>query len=81
MTLGFFVSIFGILQHLTFNGKLYWFRVMRYGGLTFGPYVNPGTLRGIWTACGVSRKISPITMWIFATALLSNRSSVLSASI
>src|SRR5260370_40596041 len=32
MSLGFFVSVFGILQHLTFNGKLYWFRVMRYGG-------------------------------------------------
>ena len=29
MSLGFFVSVFGILQHLTFNGKLYWFRVMR----------------------------------------------------
>jgi O-antigen ligase len=40
MTLGFFVSIFGILQHLTFNGKLYWFREMRFGGLPFGPYVN-----------------------------------------
>src|SRR5271157_4695153 len=39
MSLGFFVAIFGILQHLTFNGKLYWFRVMRYGGLPFGPYV------------------------------------------
>jgi O-antigen ligase len=40
MTLGFVVSIFGVLQHLTFNGKLYWFRVMRYGGYPFGPYVN-----------------------------------------
>jgi O-antigen ligase len=25
---------------LTFNGKLYWFREMRYGGIPFGPYVN-----------------------------------------
>src|ERR1700686_2017011 len=24
MSLGFLVAIFGILQHLTFNGKLYW---------------------------------------------------------
>jgi O-antigen ligase len=46
MTLGFFVSIFGILQHLTFNGKLYWFRVMRYGGLPFGPYVNRNHFAG-----------------------------------
>src|SRR6516164_994394 len=40
MSLGFFVSIFGILQYLTFNGKLYWVRVMRYGGTPFGPYVD-----------------------------------------
>jgi O-antigen ligase len=46
MTLGFFVSIFGILQSLTFNGKLYWFRVMRFGGLPFGPYVNRNHFAG-----------------------------------
>ncbi len=46
MTLGFFVSVFGILQNLTFNGKLYWFRVMRYGGLPFGPYVNRNHFAG-----------------------------------
>ncbi len=46
MTLGFFVSILGILQHLTFNGKLYWFRVMRFGGLPFGPYVNRNHFAG-----------------------------------
>jgi O-antigen ligase len=46
MTLGFFVSVFGILQHLTFNGKLYWFRVMRYGGVPFGPYVNRNHFAG-----------------------------------
>jgi len=46
MTLGFAVSLFGILQHLTFNGKLYWFRVLRYGGLPFGPYVNRNHFAG-----------------------------------
>src|SRR5256885_1521391 len=40
MLFGFFVAGLGILQHLTFNGKLYWFREMRYGGIPFGPYVN-----------------------------------------
>ena len=40
MSFGFLVAIFGILQQLTFNGKLYWFREMRYGGIPFGPYVN-----------------------------------------
>jgi len=46
MVFGFLVSIFGILQHLTFNGKLYWFREMRYGGIPFGPYVNRNHFAG-----------------------------------
>lgn len=46
MTLGFAVCVFGILQHLTFNGKLYWFREMRFGGLPFGPYVNRNHFAG-----------------------------------
>jgi O-antigen ligase len=46
MTLGFCVSIFGILQYLTFNGKLYWVRTMRYGGIPFGPYVNRNHFAG-----------------------------------
>jgi O-antigen ligase len=40
MTFAFGVAIFAILQHLTFNGKLYWLREMHYGGIPFGPYVN-----------------------------------------
>lgn len=46
MSLSFFVSVFGILQHLTFNGKLYWFRSLRFGGLPFGPYVNRNHFAG-----------------------------------
>jgi len=46
MVFGFLVGIFGILQHLTFNGKLYWFREMRYGGIPFGPYVNRNHFAG-----------------------------------
>jgi O-antigen ligase len=46
MSLGFLVSVFGILQHLTFNGKLYWLREMRYGGIPFGPYVNRNHFAG-----------------------------------
>ena len=44
--MGFAVSVFGILQHFTFNGKLYWFREMRYGGIPFGPYVNRNHFAG-----------------------------------
>jgi len=46
MIFGFAVSVFGILQHLTFNGKLYWFREMYYGGIPFGPYVNRNHFAG-----------------------------------
>lgn len=46
MGFGFLVAVFGILQHLTFNGKLYWFREMRYGGIPFGPYVNRNHFAG-----------------------------------
>lgn len=47
LVLGFTVSVFGILQHLTFNGKLYWLREMRYGGVPFGPYVNRNHFAGL----------------------------------
>src|SRR5712692_1544281 len=46
MVFGFLVSIFGILQHLTFNGKLYWFREMHFGGIPFGPYANRNHFAG-----------------------------------
>jgi len=46
MGFGFVVSVFAILQHLTSNGKLYWFREVRYGGMPFGPYVNRNHFAG-----------------------------------
>lgn len=47
LALGFVVSVFGILQYFTFNGKLYWFRELRYGGIPFGPYVNRNHFAGL----------------------------------
>jgi len=47
LILSFAVSLFGILQHFTFNGKLYWFRELRYGGIPFGPYVNRNHFAGL----------------------------------
>jgi O-antigen ligase len=47
LILGFAVSLFAILQHFTFNGKLYWFRELRYGGIPFGPYVNRNHFAGL----------------------------------
>jgi O-antigen ligase len=46
MILAFLVAGLGILQHLTFNGKLYWFRELKYGGIPFGPYVNRNHFAG-----------------------------------
>ncbi len=46
MIFGFLVADFGVLQYLTFNGKLYWFREMHYGGIPFGPYVNRNHFAG-----------------------------------
>lgn len=46
LVLGFFVSVLGILQHFTFNGKMYWFRELRYGGVPFGPFVNRNHFAG-----------------------------------
>src|SRR5437762_4633294 len=46
MFFGFLVSLFVILQHLTFNGKLYWFREISSGVLHFGPYVNRNHFAG-----------------------------------
>lgn len=47
LLLGFAVSVFAVLQHFTFNGKLYWFRELRYGGIPFGPYVNRNHFAGL----------------------------------
>jgi O-antigen ligase len=47
LILGFAVSLFAILQHFTFNGKLYWVRELRYGGIPFGPYVNRNHFAGL----------------------------------
>jgi O-antigen ligase len=47
MVLGFLVSVQGILQYFTFNGKLYWIRELRHGGIPFGPYVNRNHFAGL----------------------------------
>ncbi len=39
VTLGFTVSLFGIVQYFTFNGKLYWLVMPDRSGGAFGPFV------------------------------------------
>src|SRR5437016_1784481 len=46
MFFGFLTSLFAILQHLTSNGKLYWFREISSGVPPFGPYVNRNHFAG-----------------------------------
>lgn len=36
----FGLSVFAIIQHMTFNDKIYWVRELTHGGSPFGPFVN-----------------------------------------
>lgn len=43
---GFAVSLFGIAQHFTSSGRIYWVRPLSLGGDLFGPYVNRNDFAG-----------------------------------
>lgn len=45
--LGFLISVFGIVQHFSFNGKLYWLVRLPRGAGPFGPYVNRDDFAGL----------------------------------
>jgi len=68
----FAVSLLGIIQHFTADGKIYWFREPVSGGDTFGPYVNRNHFAGfvelvlpvglaLLVFRGVRRDIFPMT--------------------
>ncbi|MGA8223222.1 MAG: O-antigen ligase family protein [Candidatus Acidiferrales bacterium] len=42
----FGVSLIGIIQHFTSEGKIYWFRELTAGGDPFGPFVNRNHFAG-----------------------------------
>jgi O-antigen ligase len=42
----FAVSLFGIIQHFTSEGKIYWFQELTAGGDPFGPFVNRNHFAG-----------------------------------
>jgi len=62
VALAFLVSLFGILQYFTFNGKLYWFRPLPLGATApFGPYVNANHFAGfaeLTTPMGIAMVLS-----------------------
>jgi O-antigen ligase/Tfp pilus assembly protein PilF len=41
------LSFFGILQHILWNNKIFWFRELTKGGVPFGPYVNRNHYAGL----------------------------------
>ena len=43
---GFCVSLFGILQHFTWNGKIFWLREVPLRSAPFGPYENRNHFAG-----------------------------------
>jgi O-antigen ligase len=44
--LGSFVSLLAVVQYFTFNGKLYWFRILPQGVVPVGPFVNHNHFAG-----------------------------------
>ena len=41
------IALFGVLQSLSSNGKIYWLRTPRFGGWIYGPYVNHNHYAGL----------------------------------
>ena len=51
MVTGAAVAGFGLIQHAGWNGKLYWFYELIYGGQPFGPFVNGNNAGGFLLMC------------------------------
>ena len=43
---GFALAIFGLVQHFTWNGKIYWLKEVSRGAAPFGPFVNRNHFAG-----------------------------------
>ena len=46
-TYGFLVAVFGVIQSVTSNGKIYWLRTLEEASIPFGPYVNHNHYAGL----------------------------------
>lgn len=81
--LAFAVGTFGLVQYLTWNGRLYWLFPLPYGGTTFGPFNNRNYFAGYLVATltvavaallaeGLprNRKLFLYLTWVSALALL-----------
>ncbi|MEM7454033.1 MAG: O-antigen ligase family protein [Planctomycetota bacterium] len=45
------IAFFGLIQKLTFNGKLFWIVELQLGGQPFGPFVNRNNCAGYLLMC------------------------------
>lgn len=43
---GFIISLFGLIQHFSWNGKVYWYKELTHGGIPFGPFINRNNFAG-----------------------------------
>ncbi len=57
------VAFFGIVQQLTFNGKLFWTVPLTYGGAPFGPFVNRNNAGGFLLVCLAGAL--GLAIWVF----------------
>lgn len=78
---GFLVALFAIVQGFTDKtGKLYWVRVPRFGGWTYGPYVDHSHYAGlmemliplplVMAVLGVHRGNRRVLLWLSAGTMM-----------
>lgn len=96
LVLSFLVSLFGIIQYFTSNGKIYWLQSLAIPSEFFGPYVNRNHFAGfveltapiglaLLVFRGVRRDLFPLTMLLSvvplaALALSGSRAGVIAAA-
>ncbi|MBZ5647576.1 MAG: O-antigen ligase family protein [Acidobacteriia bacterium] len=80
---GFLVALFAIVQGLTDKtGKLYWVRLPRFGGWTYGPYVDHSHYAGlmemllplplVMAVLGVQRGNKRVLLWLFTGTMMAS---------
>lgn len=78
---GFLVALFAIVQGFTDKtGRLYWVRLPRFGGWTYGPYVDHSHYAGLMemllpiplvlAVLGVYRGNQRVLLWLFAGTMM-----------
>lgn len=78
-TLGCALAIFAIIQKLTWNGRIYWVRLVGPERTPFGPFINPNHFAGmmelIWPLAFAyvlmaRAELEKRLLWLFATMMM-----------